>query len=132
MTVPIEKWGRDHVSTFAYLMTCITSKGGVIVKERMRCGPQHPGLRHRGSTGETPCTRLKGKEELPGDVHDDWDILDDLVAAGLFKHVGTGMMAGKVYDPSPRAIAWAKQIWAAEALGGNWSRIELSTIGVPP
>ncbi len=123
--VPIEQWGRDHWSTFAYAMACVTTKAGRLDHRRMRCHPElHPGLVHLppGLSGAFPGTRLKEGKTLPR--HDDWDCLDDIVAAGLLTHVGTGMHPG-IVQALPPAWPIAKWIWKVEAEGGRWSAVDL-------
>lgn len=123
--VPIEQWGRDHWSTFAYLMACVTTKAGRIDHRRMRCDRQlHPGLAHEASLYGGPCppTRLKGDKQKR--KHDDWDCLDDIVAAGLLTHVGTGIHPG-IVQALPPAWPIAKWIWKVEAEGGRWSAVDL-------
>lgn len=123
--VPPELWGRDHVSTFAYAMSRIFGNGGKIERTKMRVGPHHPGLEHvpTAMRMEHP-TRLADGSVRYG--HDDYDCIDDLVAAGLFKYVGTGMNPGVVSDPSPEALDWAQRIAAVEAAGGRWSAVEFN------
>lgn len=94
MRAPIEKWGKDHWTTFMYIEVMAANHGGRAVpdRERMRCDPRrHPGLTYnRGygiqDGGKYP-TRLKGGEQLTD--HDDWDCLDDLAEAGLLQSCGT-------------------------------------------
>ena len=118
--VPKEQWGHDHISTFAYVMSRFYNDGGVLVREHMRVGSHHPGLQHRGSTKDHP-TQLRGGALLS--KHDDYDCLDDIVAAGYIKYVGTGINPGKVFDPSPEAIAWQVRIAEAEAKHQKWSEV---------
>jgi hypothetical protein len=91
-TVSIEKFGRDHWSTFAYIETLCIDNGGRPDNRRMRCDvKRHPQYGHDVAAlmpGRYP-TRLRGGEER--DDHDDWDCADDLEAAGLIKIHGTGI-----------------------------------------
>lgn len=84
--VPMEKWGKDHWSTFAYLESCEVNAQGKIDNRRMRCNPRlHRELANLNRWGglvdgkEYP-TRLKDSE-LPN--HDDWSCVEDMAAAGL-------------------------------------------------
>lgn len=90
--VSIEKFGRDHWSTFAYIETLCVDNGGRPDNKRMRCDvKRHQQYGHPVSVlmpGRYP-TRLRGGEEL--DDHDDWDCVDDLEAAGLIEVHGTVM-----------------------------------------
>jgi len=87
---PMEKWGKDHWSLFAYVETvCVDRKP--IDRERVRCNPlTHVLLQgYRTRMLRSPIvdgryqypTRLKDGETIAG--HDDWDVLDDLEEAGL-------------------------------------------------
>jgi len=89
MGIPIEEFGKDHWSTFAFLEARCVDDKGVIAIEKMRCDTdRHPGLAHMGSGRKYP-TILRGGKELPD--HDDWDCVDDLEAAGLVEQTGTGL-----------------------------------------
>jgi hypothetical protein len=85
-------FGRDHWSTFGYLLTL--GPEGVPDRHRMRCDPaRHPFLAHIDPFGQVldgrPFpTRLSGGRELVH--HDDWDCCDDLERAGLIEMIGTG------------------------------------------
>lgn len=93
--VPVEKFGRDHWSTFSYLGCVWTGRQGEIERARMRCDVQkHPhyadplqrlALR---DTGTKYPTLLADGKTIPH--HDDWDCALDLVAAGLLENLGTG------------------------------------------
>lgn len=85
--VPMHLWGKDHWSTLAYVAHVATG-AREIDKDKMRTNEdRHPhgvGFRQRafasGPSKEYP-TRLRGGTELLD--HDDWDCLEDAVAAGL-------------------------------------------------
>ena len=85
--VPITDFGRDHWSTFAYVECVCVDGGGVPSLRRMRCNPKtHPQFAHLRTWDEAYGTRLKGHlEHFPRILpqHDDWDCINDLVAAGL-------------------------------------------------
>lgn len=67
--VPIDKWGRDHWSTLAYLETRIVDHHGKIWEANMRGrDPKYP-------------TRLNDGTEI--EMHSDWDCLHDMWVAGL-------------------------------------------------
>ncbi len=95
--IPMNKWGKDHWSTLAYLETLAVDKGGWAIPEnaRMRTNEiRHPHL--LGSTGYSSNalngsgypTRLKDGEVKE---HDDWDCMDDAVEEGLIEDVGSGL-----------------------------------------
>jgi hypothetical protein len=75
MTLPIDKFGIDHWSTFAYIETCCVDYQGKVDPRRMR------------SEGGKYPSRLKSGETLAG--HSDWDCALDLEAAGLLKRIET-------------------------------------------
>ena len=84
----LEDFGSDHWSTFAYIETVCVDHGGLVQKERMRCiHTRHPMHEHMGGDASRYPTRLKGDKELPN--HDDWDCVDDLIAYGLLRSIGT-------------------------------------------
>lgn len=89
--IPMERFGKDHWSTFAYVETRAVDHKGTIEHDHMRCdADRHPLLALAGRrtavvgfgpTGTTKYpTRVRGGEVAD---HDDYDCLDDLVAAGL-------------------------------------------------
>ena len=94
--VSIEKWGKDHWSTFAYAETLAVDSGkdGLIIPDRPRMRTNektHPHLTGDllgCASGSKYPTRLK-EGEVKG--HDDWDCLDDAVREGLLTDEGTGL-----------------------------------------
>jgi hypothetical protein len=99
---PVTLFGADHWSTFAYVETRAVDHKGLLDHDRMRChAGRHPVMLHAkrrvsgapGDGSEYP-TRIKasatpdpdrryGVTEVPD--HDDYDCLDDLIAAGLLE-----------------------------------------------
>jgi len=85
--IPVEKWGKDHWSTFAYLETVTVDKGNIVGNRQMRTNPRL----HRELVGISPAsglpidgsypTRLKGGEQAEN--HDDWSCIEDMVNAGI-------------------------------------------------
>ena len=71
--VPMEQWGKDHWSTFAYIETLCVDGTGTPDPRRMR------------TNGRKYPTRLKEGKELSN--HNDWDCAKDLEAAGLILDV---------------------------------------------
>ena len=99
MSIPMEAWGKDHWSVFAYVETlCVDSLKGVGVPDvrKVQCNAgRHPGLLAYSPVNQpTPydgtayAIRLGGKWELVD--YDEWDCLEDAEVAGLLEHVGTG------------------------------------------
>jgi hypothetical protein len=97
--VPMALFGADHWSTFAYVETRTVDHRGQLAHEHMRChAGRHPmmmGAKRVASVdGSRYPTKVKASE-IPGvdgcygvaDLpdHDDYDCLDDLVAAGLLE-----------------------------------------------
>jgi len=81
--IPMQQWGKDHWSTFAYLETRVVDYKGVVDNRRMRCNPRlHRAFAHSASFGskEYP-TRLSGGVEEHN--HDDWSCVEDMAAAGM-------------------------------------------------
>ena len=94
MSIPMEKWGKDHWTTLAYVETRAVDGDGVLDRRHMRCDSKlHPLLAHYASY-RAPPTQLKNLELLPD--HDDWDCLDDIEVAGLVVDIGTGI--GRKYQ----------------------------------
>lgn len=132
--VPIHLWGRDHWSTLAYIATRCAGKGGQPDKRNMRCHPKrHPHHAHIGTRLDSaPPTRLIGKTNLFD--HDDWDCVDDMIAAGLVEAFGTGMFPAFGMTPAGHAITqwqfeqerkrlpWStvpRSIWSRHISGGK-------------
>lgn len=100
-TIPMDRWGKDHWSTLAYVEICTVDHQrapgiGEITRERMRANPNtHPMLAHLSDWNPAHGTRLKGFKshaETPDlclPHHDDWDCLDDMEAAGLVEMYST-------------------------------------------
>lgn len=67
--IPMDRWGRDHWSTFAYAETCAVDHSGFLDMRRLRMdGKQYPSY-------------LAFSETLAD--HNDLDCLKDAQAAGL-------------------------------------------------
>jgi hypothetical protein len=100
--VPMTLFGTDHWSTFAYVETRAVDYNGLLDHDRMRChAGRHPVMlqakrRVSGASadGSRYPTRIKasatpdahgryGVTKVPD--HDDYDCLDDLIAAGLLQ-----------------------------------------------
>lgn len=101
--IPMNKWGKDHWSTFAYLETLAVDGGkdGWAIPERARMRTNektHPAIGHMKNREMTGYPMPTGGSEYPtrlkdGEVkgHDDWDCIDDMVREKLLKDVGTGL-----------------------------------------
>ena len=82
--IPMDKWGKDHWSTLAYVETRCVDHDGRLGIRQMRCHPRlHRRLAHEGSMfGGMPApTRLR--EGTTVEPHDDWSCVEDMIAEGL-------------------------------------------------
>lgn len=124
--VPVETFGKDHWSTFAYIETRCVDHGGEPDRDHMRTDPKlNPGLAGRGSlTGEKHPTRLKDGGTLAD--HDDWSCAEDLEAAGLLEWKGTGMFP--IFRLSDKGKAIAARLRAHKSAGGNFADFKAGTI----
>lgn len=87
MSIPMEKWGRDHASTVLYLETCLVDCNGKLDPRKMRINRNiHPGTGNSISS-ESPTQLSVGVVHK----HDDWSCLEDAEAAGICVSVGTGI-----------------------------------------
>jgi hypothetical protein len=115
--IPIENWGRDHWSTFAYIETRIVDHKDVPQLEHMRCNNQiHGQLGHRGGCSSRYPTKLREGEATD---HDDWSCLDDAEAAGLLENIGTDL--NRVYKLTDKGFSVAGQLRRYKADDGNFA-----------
>lgn len=86
--IPMEKWGKDHWSTLAYMETREVDDRGILDGDRMRCnvyihlllqGKVHI-LRRIRTTDEYPTIL---KDGVLQHNHDDWSCMEDAISAGL-------------------------------------------------
>lgn len=114
--IPMEQWGKDHWSTFAYIETRTVDYRGVPEIQHMRCdGDRHPQFDHmtrRGMGGTKYPTIYKGGKLQD---HDDWDCLDDCELLGLLENKGTGLH--RVYKLTALGRLLAAQLRAHKAAG---------------
>jgi hypothetical protein len=136
--VPIEEWGQDHWSTFAYAETCVVDRAnadgapyeGKLNLDRLRCNHATHGEwlgrthRMRGMVNDwkdSYGTRLKdfGKDasrRLP--EHDDWNCLFDMQAEHLLTVVEPRKGTIRFTD---RGTALAAHVRAFKIRGGNFA-----------
>jgi len=103
--IPIENWGKDHWSTFAYAETLAVDNAGMIVPDptKMRTNRKiHPFMRNPNDGSMYP-TILKNDNVVYG--HDDWDCLDDAVKNGLLMDIGTEINRAFSLTEKGRTIA---------------------------
>jgi hypothetical protein len=136
----MERWGKDHWSTLAYLETRIVDHKGRIAHDHMRChAGRHPAMLHAkrrarlfgvGDGSQYP-TKLRDGELAD---HDDYDCLDDMIVAGLVTAtmppapagtlvtglVEAELMTRATYALTPLGQAIAGQLRAHKGNGGNW------------
>lgn len=130
--VPIEEWGKDHWSTFAYAETCIVDQQP-LSRDRLRCNVNKrghlvgPTVNRFGNAKWEPSygTRLKGffvnggtdkARQLTN--HDDWDCLEDMEKAGLLEIV-SAINAIVVF--TDKGLALAAHLRTHKAKGGNFA-----------
>lgn len=93
MSIPTEKWGKDHWSCLAYIEGRIVDHKGVPNIENMRVDidihPQFDNRAARLQREKRYPTRLNDGTEV--EKHDDWSCVDDMEAAGLLEWKGTGI-----------------------------------------
>lgn len=127
--VPMSRWGMDHWSTFAFLETvAVDLEGRLDEKQQVRMRTdrdRHPAYasgfqggppRNSDGTLKKYPTRLR-EGELPN--HDDWDCMDDMVAAGLLENVGTPVNPIVRFTDSGHALA--AELRRHKAAGENFA-----------
>ena len=94
--VPVERFGRDHISTLLYIESRYVDHAGKLLNDNLRCNQsRHPFHAHAIDDGSDGVWNPKyGTRLVDGTVlaeHDDWDCIDDLVAASLIERHGSAM-----------------------------------------
>lgn len=93
--IPRDKWGPDHRSTLLYIETRLVDGDGRPQNDKMRTNPRrHKALQGRIAgmmrwSDDEYSSRLANGDRESG--HDDWDCVDDMIAAGLILSRGTGL-----------------------------------------
>ena len=124
------RWAKDHWSTLAYIDTRIVDYGGRIDHAHMRCHlsrhPQFVSIDPRGEVrdGARYPTRLRDGELKD---HDDWDCVEDLIAAGLLEWNGTGIHP--VFALTPRGLTVAQRLREHKAGGGQFGAFRMPELG---
>jgi hypothetical protein len=116
--VPIENWGKDHWSTFAYAETLAVEHEGIIIHEPMRMRTNHkthPFL-WNPMDGSIYPTILRNGNILRG--HDDWDCIDDAVKNGLLIDVGSSL--NRAFRLTKRGREIANLLREHESNGGKF------------
>ncbi len=84
--IPLDRMGKDHWSTLAYLETRAVDHRGVIKNANMRTSiKRHPLFVARGAMGPPTDGGRYPTLYKDGEMteHDDWDCVNDMVHAGL-------------------------------------------------
>lgn len=119
--IPIDRWGRDHWTTLLYIETRCVDYKGTVRNENLRCFPTGANL-HRMTDAQQRIW-CKGDEKKYGtrladdsvaENHDDWDCIEDMVAAGVLLWEGTGAYPAFVLTDIGWQIAHALRRWRAE------------------
>jgi len=138
--VPVDRWGKDHWSTLAYIETCCVDKDGVggdgvakVDHRRMRCNPdRHPPVGKilgEDAWDETYGTRLKGyfadkdNPDLRLQAHDDWDCVDDMEAAGMAEVISFVNGFVRLTD---KGLDFAQALRRHKAAGSHYAYFEVT------
>lgn len=116
-SVPLDQFGKDHWSTFAYIECRAVDDGGAPNIKHMRCDKdRHPQFAHAGCDNgvKYPTIAKTGKIEN----HDDWDCLDDCEVLGLIENMGTNL--NRSYKLTTLGQTIAAQLRKYKADGGNF------------
>jgi len=133
--IPMDKWGKDHWSTLAYLETVCVEKQEfeVVTNPHMRSKRRHFRILAQ-ETHTDPCaipmSREHGTLLFDGSMvenHDDWDCLGDMIGAGLI--FPTSDCHGEVGPYSRLKLSEAGQKMAAalrrhKSAGGNFGNFK--------
>lgn len=116
--IPLENWGKDHWSTFAYAETLAVDNNGTIIPELSRMRTNIKKQQHLWSAvdGSKYPTILRDGSILQG--HDDWDCLEDAVENGLLTDTGTGTY--KAYQLTEEGRKVADLLRKYKSLGGKF------------
>ena len=130
--IPMEKWGRDHWSTFAYIETVCVDGFGAPELRKVQCNiGRHPELiYYMPMTGEpqdgTPYPIRLADGETVQD-YDEWDCIDDMVVEGLLLPIGSGLTPR--FKMTDKGMEWAGRIRAHKAAGGSFSTFAGMLVG---
>jgi len=123
--IPIEMWGKDHWSTFAYIETRCVDHRGIPELSKMRCDNDvHPHLRDNRipsiMADKKYPTRLKHGQTV--EDHDDWSCAEDMEDYGLLVNDGTGVHP--IFIMTERGKELAGQLRSHKMDGGNFASFE--------
>lgn len=128
--IPMERWGKDHWTTLAYLETRAVDGKGKIENKRMRCNARlHRAFcgvfMGRVIDGSKYPTRLNDGTTV--EEHDDWSCLEDMVVAGVltarFRQVNMQVFGNSeaAIKLTPLGASIAAQLRAHKAAGGSYA-----------
>lgn len=123
MTIPIENWGKDHWSTFAYVETLAVEHKGIAIPEpcMMRTNNGKHGYMGNPIDGNKYPTILKNNDVVLG--HDDWDCLDDMLKNELLVDIGTDLYRSFKLTEKGRRVA--NLLREHKAGGGTFNNFSL-------
>lgn len=116
--ISIDRWGKDHWSTLAYIECRIVDHGGTIKNEQLRTDWSINRHRaHRGGDGARYPTRLRGGDTAS--PHDDWSCIEDMEREGLIEWHGTGLHP--IFKLTPKGLEIAQALRTHKASGGTFA-----------
>lgn len=127
---PIDRWGKDHWSTYAYAHHRAVNHDGVLDARQLRPRSEYP-TRLKGYNSRGECG--PGSFDPPNEIadHGDLDCLVDAQAAGLLtveragKHPRSGrVILGHVVTFTERGNVVAGKLAAHKADGGNFATFD--------
>lgn len=122
-TIPPGEWGKDHWSLLLYVETrCVDSPDGVgrpdnrNIQTNFNRHYEMANKNYRGNhDGAKFGIRLRDRT-LPGPDYDEWDCMEDLMAAGYMRDVGPTL--SPMYRMTERGQKVAALLRAHKARGG--------------
>lgn len=114
--IPMERWGKDHWSTLAYLETLAVDNKGKAIPDGRRMRTilkKHPFSTNTYDSTKYP-TRLKDGKETKN--HDDWDCIEDMIREGLLVE----KKKNKSFKFTKKGIKIAQSLREFKIKGGNF------------
>lgn len=87
-TITPDLFGRDHLSTLLYLEARAVDHSGRPNMANLKCNANRHPFPANGKWDPKYNTKLADGTAVDG--HDDWDCIEDMVAAGWLRWEGTG------------------------------------------
>jgi len=135
--IPVERWGKDHWSTLAFIeVLCVDYKGLLSDKHRrsLRCNPKtHPASGYwlgKPRWEKSYGTRLKGfytdngkpRPQLQLQSHDDWDCIEDMEAAGVLENNGSAI--NPMFKLTEQGLRYCAALRRFKANGGTFAKFD--------